>query len=54
MYFYVYIYVYVYTKLVPFPHFSKQLNILSINVIIRNAIILDANSRYSGLVVVSH
>lgn len=37
-----------------FPHFSKQLNFSSINVIIRNAIILNANSRYSGLIVVPH
>lgn len=54
MYLYRDIYMNVYTKLVPFPHFSKQLNFSSINVIIRNAIILNANSRYSGLIVVPH
>ena len=49
-----YIYMYIYSKLVPFPPFSKQLNISRIKVIIRNVIILDANSRYGGLIVVPH
>lgn len=40
--------------MVTFPHFSKQLNISRIKVIIRNDIILDANSRYRGFVLVPH
>lgn len=49
-----YIYMYIYSKPVPFPAFSKQPNISRIKVIISNVIILDANSRYSELIVMPH
>jgi len=48
-----YIYMYICSKLVPFPSFSRQLSISRTKVIIRNVVILDTNSGYSGLIVVS-
>lgn len=48
------IYTCICVKMLHFPHFSKQLNISRKKIIIRNDIILDANGRYRGLILVPH